>query len=213
MKRLEHFWRGLSHPKDQVSAIPPHGYGERFLNFITGIVKSPEVVAREREARNHSLGNEPATEQDGNETREPQRNPEDAAPTRTMAAVRSPSAERTNGAQGTILPVVEEAGEGSPGGRSRNGSARSENYEGAPMMKSDSGLGQPPPPPPPPPPLSPLSPLSPRSPLSPLSPLAAAPQPPTSSSVPSSKAMQKKRMEQQEEALAIRVTTVSSGGI
>ena len=200
MKRLEHFWRGLSHPKDQVSAIPPHGYGERFLNFITGIVKSPEEAAREKEARNHPLANEPATEQDGNEMREPLRSPEDAAPARTIAAVRSPSAERTNGTQGTTLPVVEEAGEGSSSGRSGNGSARSaesESCEGAPMAKSDSGLGQPPLPPPPPPPQP-----------------QPQPQPPTSSSsVPSPKAMQKKRMEQQEEALAIRVTRISSGGI
>jgi 1-phosphatidylinositol-4-phosphate 5-kinase len=42
-------------------------------------------------------------------------------PERTLAAVRSPSAERTNGVTGAILPVVEEAGEaGSTSGRSRD---------------------------------------------------------------------------------------------
>ncbi len=41
---------------------------------------------------------------------------------RRITAIRSPSAERTNGAQGQILPVVEEMGEASStGGRSREG--------------------------------------------------------------------------------------------
>jgi 1-phosphatidylinositol-4-phosphate 5-kinase len=73
-------------------------------------------------------------------------------PPRIVTTTRSPSAERTAGVSGTILPVVEEVGEGSNSGRSRNGSARSMNYsdagrpdryvDGAPMQKNDSGLGQ-----------------------------------------------------------------------
>ncbi|KAF8247736.1 SAICAR synthase-like protein [Wilcoxina mikolae CBS 423.85] len=151
VKRLEHFWRGLSHPKDQVSAIPPLGYGERFFNFISSIVKSPEDAAREKEARNNAAASSEsaAAEHDTDPAERTTARSEDIdnAPHRTIAAVRSPSAERTGGASGTILPVVEEAGEGSSSGRSRNGSARSTDgggsYEGAPMMKSDSGLGQP----------------------------------------------------------------------
>ncbi|KAA8913604.1 hypothetical protein FN846DRAFT_771807 [Sphaerosporella brunnea] len=143
VKRLEHFWRGLSHPKDQVSAIPPHGYGERFFNFISSIVKSPEEAARDKERRNNEAaasGSAP----DGRASEERATRTEDHAPARTIGAVRSPSAERTGGAQGMILPVVEEAGEGSSrNGSSRNGSARSveREYEGAPMVKNDSGLG------------------------------------------------------------------------
>jgi 1-phosphatidylinositol-4-phosphate 5-kinase len=150
VKRLEHFWRGLSHPKDQVSAIPPQSYGERFFNFISSIVKSPEEAAREKEARDNATASSEAAGagHDNNSAERTARSEDiDNTPHRTIAAVRSPSAERSGGASGTILPVVEEAGEGSSSGRSRNGSARSTDgggsYEGAPMMKSDSGLGQP----------------------------------------------------------------------
>jgi 1-phosphatidylinositol-4-phosphate 5-kinase len=44
---------------------------------------------------------------------------------RTVSTIRSPSAERTNGLQGQILPVVEEMGEASStGGRSANDDER-----------------------------------------------------------------------------------------
>lgn len=47
---------------------------------------------------------------------------------RTIMTVRSPSAERTNGLQGQILPVVEEMGEASSsGGRSTRSRERDEN--------------------------------------------------------------------------------------
>ena len=53
IKKLEHFWKGLSSERTQISALPPHNYGERFINFMSGITMSPEEAerdARDREA-------------------------------------------------------------------------------------------------------------------------------------------------------------------
>lgn len=51
IKKLEHFWKGLSHDRTQISALPPEQYGDRFLNFMSGITMSPEEAAREAEER------------------------------------------------------------------------------------------------------------------------------------------------------------------
>ncbi|KIW02945.1 uncharacterized protein PV09_05990 [Verruconis gallopava] len=48
VKRLEHFWKALSNDEKQISPIPPERYGERFVRFISGITKSPELVAQEK---------------------------------------------------------------------------------------------------------------------------------------------------------------------
>lgn len=53
VKKLEHFWKGLSHDKKQISPIRPEPYGERFIEFIEGITKSPEEAAREKQAAPH----------------------------------------------------------------------------------------------------------------------------------------------------------------
>ncbi|RYP05494.1 hypothetical protein DL764_003754 [Monosporascus ibericus] len=53
IKKIEHFWKGLSSERTQISALPPHQYGERFINFMSGITMSPEEAerdARDREA-------------------------------------------------------------------------------------------------------------------------------------------------------------------
>lgn len=131
-KKAEHFWRGLSNPKDQVSAIPPQGYGDRFFKFISGLVKSPEQAARDREMREKVNAAEAVPAQSENDVVVGARNQaervgvnEGDRPTRNLGTVRSPSAERTGGAAGAVLPVVEEAGEGGSTGarsRSRNGS-------------------------------------------------------------------------------------------
>lgn len=47
IKKLEHFWKGLSSDRTQISALPPHEYGERFMNFISGVTMSPEEAQRE----------------------------------------------------------------------------------------------------------------------------------------------------------------------
>lgn len=50
IKKIEHFWKGLSHDRNQISALPPDEYGDRFLNFMEGITVSKEEAERlERE--------------------------------------------------------------------------------------------------------------------------------------------------------------------
>jgi 1-phosphatidylinositol-4-phosphate 5-kinase len=51
IKRIEHFWKGLSHPDSQISAIPPDRYGDRFIHFISGITKSKELAEREQQEK------------------------------------------------------------------------------------------------------------------------------------------------------------------
>ncbi|KAI9662622.1 MAG: Phosphatidylinositol-4-phosphate 5-kinase [Bathelium mastoideum] len=48
VKRTEHFWKGLSNPKSQISAIPPEPYGERFIRFISGITKTREAAEADK---------------------------------------------------------------------------------------------------------------------------------------------------------------------
>ncbi|KIW48318.1 uncharacterized protein PV06_00920 [Exophiala oligosperma] len=48
IKRIEHFWKGLSAPRTQISPIPPQAYGDRFLNFVTGITMTQEEADRRR---------------------------------------------------------------------------------------------------------------------------------------------------------------------
>ncbi|KAH8880321.1 SAICAR synthase-like protein [Thozetella sp. PMI_491] len=55
IKKLEHFWKGLSNDRTQISALPPQDYGERFINFISGITLSPEEAGREAQARDAAL--------------------------------------------------------------------------------------------------------------------------------------------------------------
>lgn len=107
-------------PGDTISAIPPPGYGERFLNFIRKVVMSPEEAAKEKERKDaeRAAAEADLSQQQEREARETQtRSPE---PERRLGTIRSPSAERTNGESGTILPVVEETGEGSIGSRTRS---------------------------------------------------------------------------------------------
>ncbi|KAK7736664.1 Phosphatidylinositol-4-phosphate 5-kinase [Cytospora paraplurivora] len=54
IKKIEHFWKGLSHDRTQISALPPEQYGDRFLNFMSGITMSPEEAAREAEERKNA---------------------------------------------------------------------------------------------------------------------------------------------------------------
>lgn len=117
---MEHFWRGLSNDKDKVSAIPPFNYGDRFFNFIRDLVKSPEEAAREKESKEADAAREAMPTSEAGPSNESAYVDEERLAPRSFGTVRSPSAERTGGAAGTILPVVEEAGEGSNSGRSRS---------------------------------------------------------------------------------------------
>jgi hypothetical protein len=38
VKRIETFWKSLSHPKYTVSAVPANEYGDRFFGFIKSVV-------------------------------------------------------------------------------------------------------------------------------------------------------------------------------
>ena len=119
----------MSNERSQISPIPPEGYGDRFVKFISGITMTKEE--QERQAQSGALLDssvEPhrqssfpisrhstdkviekaekqahKTEKEG-ATEEPKND-------RTLCAVRSPSVERGGGGGGATLPVVEEDGE------------------------------------------------------------------------------------------------------
>jgi len=171
---MEHFIKGLSNEKTQISAIPPEGYGDRFVKFISGVTKTREAAEHEKaEERTQAVNdpllpgiNETSAERDSSEKvlekaegqaeRSRRRGASEAdVPHREMRQVRSPSAER--GELGTTLPVVEEAVESaSTGGRS--GRSTETNLRPAPPLKEedrqrdpgsrDHSHGRPPPTPP-----------------------------------------------------------------
>lgn len=47
IKKIEHFWKGLTKDRTQISALPPTQYGDRFYNFIEGNTMSAEEAKRE----------------------------------------------------------------------------------------------------------------------------------------------------------------------
>ena len=115
----------MSNNKSLISPIPPEGYGDRFVNFISGLTMTREEQEREAESRDQhdrsidttrhsrkSYDNKVVqkAEKQAHKTElegaieEPQHD-------RTRSTMRSSSAERSAGMQGTTLPVVEEAGE------------------------------------------------------------------------------------------------------
>ena len=46
VKRIEHFYKGLKDNRTQISPVPPQQYGDRFINFITGITMTREEAER-----------------------------------------------------------------------------------------------------------------------------------------------------------------------
>ncbi|PWN51732.1 SAICAR synthase-like protein [Violaceomyces palustris] len=46
VKRGEHFWRGLTNDSHCISAVPPKEYGERFVNFLSSIIKGGDKTKR-----------------------------------------------------------------------------------------------------------------------------------------------------------------------
>lgn len=115
---------------------PPGSYGDRFFKFISNVVKSSKEVAREKESQRQSnLEGGPVVEEAANSSWvEADRLESDGAADvgslqRKQSGMRSPSTERPGGA--TILPIVEEAAEGSTGSRSlsRNGSGSDSGVE------------------------------------------------------------------------------------
>ncbi|PKS11184.1 hypothetical protein jhhlp_002945 [Lomentospora prolificans] len=67
IKKIEHFWKGLSNDRTQISALPPDQYGDRFYEFVEGVTMSAQEAQRkelaEAEAARHAaLAGEPAEE-------------------------------------------------------------------------------------------------------------------------------------------------------
>ncbi|KAF3278960.1 Phosphatidylinositol-4-phosphate 5-kinase [Orbilia oligospora] len=118
IKRAEHFWKGLSQDKTEISAVPPQAYGDRFFRYISKIIQP--ASANDRGIPRAAA----AGSQNNNNTENPP-STETGLPDRVRSNVRSPSTERPST---TILPVVEEVGEGSSGARSRS---RSDSPEAA----------------------------------------------------------------------------------
>ncbi|KAA8566240.1 hypothetical protein EYC84_008840 [Monilinia fructicola] len=145
LKKLEHLFKGLKHDKKMISPINPQPYGDRFIEFIEGITKSKEEADRDEECplppvphtdsnlttsstrrrsnsahMHRTITNNTTIQRAENEAlRTEHDGRREHIEPRTVSTVRSPSAERTNGLQGQILPVVEEMGEASStGGRS-----------------------------------------------------------------------------------------------
>ncbi|KAI0973574.1 hypothetical protein F4678DRAFT_470851 [Xylaria arbuscula] len=148
IKKLEHFWKGLSNDRSQISALPPEEYGDRFLKFMSGITMSPEEAAREQSDRTAAAAATMSSMAEGlppmptylppappemRSPKSPEPNPtvekafrlasqsiaeEGQVPDRKITTSVSPPAGRTN--SHTVLPVVEESAEAaSLGGRSR----------------------------------------------------------------------------------------------
>ncbi|GAB1205741.1 hypothetical protein APSETT445_004420 [Aspergillus pseudonomiae] len=123
VKRLEHFFKGLSHDRHQISPVPPEGYGDRFVKFIKGITMSKEEAVRCRESR--QLGRTSA-ERTPSVERTIQAAEKEAAKDvsfthpRTLSTVRDPTDSGSTGPTST-LPIVDEAGEASSvGGQSQH---------------------------------------------------------------------------------------------
>ncbi|KAI9745874.1 MAG: Phosphatidylinositol-4-phosphate 5-kinase [Claussenomyces sp. TS43310] len=143
VKRLEHFWKGLSHDKQQISPVPSALYGDRFIKFISRVTKTREEaeredVATEQEARNATFEGSIDAPRHRSESQTAQRtdtdspvvhraegegissekrgSSEEPAHDRTITTVRSPSAERGNERTGMTLPIVDEVGESSSTG-------------------------------------------------------------------------------------------------
>lgn len=131
-KKLENFFKGLSHDRTQISPIPPESYGERFINFIKGITMSREEAERRREEAEVSASGAPqqSTEKPRSRSSSVERTMQaaekeaskDVSVThpRTLATVWDPADAGGPGPTST-LPIVDEAGEASSvGGRSSN---------------------------------------------------------------------------------------------
>ncbi|EEP75695.1 phosphatidylinositol-4-phosphate 5-kinase its3 [Uncinocarpus reesii 1704] len=161
IKKMEHFWKGLSHNKTQISPIPPVAYGDRFINFVSLITKSKEEV--ERDLVNQENAQDQPVMDKGDIDRTADRSPAERAMDqaakeavkssktlekqpeprdRVLTTVRTPDGDLASSATpSTQLPVVEEVGEGSStGGRSgQSGYQNDEPQEFAPngILASD----------------------------------------------------------------------------
>ncbi|KAL5000826.1 hypothetical protein BDV10DRAFT_29123 [Aspergillus recurvatus] len=109
VKRIEHFIKGLTHDRTQISPIPPEGYGDRFINFIRRITMSKEEAERIRDQEAlEKPTNQPISPTENETSEHISLAPISGHP--PAAAVLGPS----------TLPIVDEAGEASSvGGHSQ----------------------------------------------------------------------------------------------
>ncbi|MCJ1282863.1 Phosphatidylinositol-4-phosphate 5-kinase [Xylographa opegraphella] len=160
VKKAEHFWKGMSNDKTQISPIAPEPYGDRFVRFITGITMPREEAEKQSQdttqggSRLVRSSTHKVIDKAEHEARHPESNGSsgDKPPDRTLVVVQSP-AEMTSGSAGATLPVVEEVGEGgSTGGRSGRSQERDEAPHRYPNPLNGNGSphigGRPPPTPP-----------------------------------------------------------------
>lgn len=157
VKRLEHFWKGLSHDKNLISPVPSVPYGDRFIKFINGVTKTREEAEREdvNMAANHPAGgNSTSIDQQRGKGDLPgqnglmhrsntdnsvvQHNESQALKTEAHGASENNIPDRTlgtirspsteRGNDRMMLPIVDEVGESSSTG-GRSGRSRSVNEE------------------------------------------------------------------------------------
>ncbi|PTB69042.1 phosphatidylinositol-4-phosphate 5-kinase [Trichoderma citrinoviride] len=127
IKKIEHFWKGLSNDKSKISALPPDQYGDRFYHFIQGITMSAEEAKRERARRDQEMQaqaeksrqstippmptHQPPLPPVGSESNgRAAKSPEPGIPERTLKTSATVPGARDS-QHDTVLPVVEEAGE------------------------------------------------------------------------------------------------------
>ena len=125
----------MSNNKSQISPIPPEGYGDRFVKFITGITKPREEAEKQsyeqldgsiqaNRLSSHQITRSSTDRVMDDAEKQAQKTEDQGASEneprdRTLSAVRSSSVDRSSGMMGATLPVVEEVGEGgSTGGQS-----------------------------------------------------------------------------------------------
>ncbi|KKO98586.1 1-phosphatidylinositol-4-phosphate 5-kinase [Trichoderma harzianum] len=128
IKKIEHFWKGLSNDKSKISALPPDQYGDRFYHFIQGITMSAEEAKRERARRDQEMLAQAQKQERSRQSTIPPmpmhqpppppvgihsngRTPEAQIPERTLKTTAMPGARDSQ--HEAVLPVVEEAGESS----------------------------------------------------------------------------------------------------
>ena len=121
----------MSSDRSQISPIPPEGYGDRFVKFISGITMTKEEQERQTQSgdlHDGSIDSHPRSsfrisrsstdKVIGKAEKQAHKSEkagamEDPKQDRTLSVVRSPSVEMASGAGGATLPVVEEDAEAS----------------------------------------------------------------------------------------------------
>lgn len=148
VKKIENFFKGLSHDRAQISPIPPENYGDRFIAFIKGITMSKEEAERRREAK---TSGRPSGERRGSQASSVERTMQNAEKEaakdvsvthpRTLATVWDPADANGPGPTST-LPIVDEAGEASSVGghsqHSRQGQGQPASDKDLPPIPHDS---------------------------------------------------------------------------